>query len=255
MKTNKSLFRSSTTFTIAIAIAAVAIYTVKPQDARMSEELSGAVRRPRIQTQDQPDSPLGILSVRGDSATAHVPQVELVIVNRGVQAVRAYTIRYQTISGHSKGGGMQLTSASSIESMLQPGHTSSATVGEGTSYQDPIKKIVVSVDFVELADGATWGPDEYNSNDRLAGQRAGAQQTVEELMNLLNKEGPLAVMQSIERNIPAVAPPPGHSPEWLNAFDGGVGAIRERLKTAYNKSGIGVVESELRRPFDASDWR
>jgi len=150
---------------------------------------------------------------------------------------------------------MELTNANSVDSLLQPGYTASKTIGEGTAYSDPIRKIVVSVDFVELVDGSTWGPDEYKSSERLAGQRAGAHQAIEHLKNMLSRNGPLAVVQSIEEGLREIVPPTGHSLEWLNGFDGGVGTIRERLRAAYSKGGADVIESELRRPFDASDRR
>lgn len=252
----RSLLRPSM-LVFAVIITIVAFYAISsnPQHALISQEGLKPRQHPRIQIKDQPDSPLGILSAQGDSATAHVPQVDLVIVNRSIQPVRAYTLRYQTFSNRSKGGGSQLTSGGSIESVLQPGYTASETLGEGASYTDPIRKIVVSVDFVEFADGTMWGPDEYKSTERLAGQRAGAHQVVEHLMKILSKDGPLAVMQSVEGGMADVVPPTGHSPEWLNGFNGGVGAMRERLKTAYSKTGVGAIESELRRPFDASDRR
>lgn len=241
----------------AVAIVIVAFYAISnsPRQARGSQQPLEPQQPPTIQIQDQPESPLGIVSAKGNLATAHVPQVELVIVNRSVQPVRAYTLRYQTISGHSKGGGTDLTSSGSVNALLQPGRTASTIVGEGTSYTDPIAKIVVSVDFVELADGSTWGPDESKSSEMLAGQRAGAHQAIEWLTGILNKQGPLAVMQSIETGIHDVVPPPGKSAEWLTGFDGGRGAVKERVMTAYGKSGVGAIESELRRPFDASDRR
>ena len=137
MKRYKSLFRPSTLmFVVSVAVVAFYAISSKPQRAQISQGRLERGHSPRIQIKDQPDSPLGILSVRGDSATLHVPRVELVVVNKSIQPVRAYTLRYQTISGHSKGGGMELTSASSIDSVLQPGHTAFETIGEGTSYSD-----------------------------------------------------------------------------------------------------------------------
>lgn len=256
MNRYKSLLRPSTLiFTATIAIVALCAISSSPQHALISQERLNAPQHPNIQIKDQPDSPLEILSAQGDSATIYVPQVELVIVNRSIQPVRAYTLRYQTFSNRSMGGGTELTSISSVNSLLQPGYTISATVGEGASYTDPMKKIVVSVDFVEFADGTIWGPDESKSNESLAGQRAGAHQFIEHVMKQLSTDGPLAVMQSIEGSIADVVPPGGHSPEWLNGFNGGVGAMRVRLKAAYRKTGVSAIESELRRPFDASDTR
>lgn len=256
MKRFKSVVRSlALGFVVIVAVAAFYAVSSYPQQVRDSKEQGDPGQSPRIQISDQPDSPLVIFSIKGDSATAHVPQVEVSVVNRSIRPIRAYTLRYQTISDHSKAGGTQLTSASSVDSLLQPGYTASITLGEGTSYTDPIVKIVVSIDFVELADGSTWGPDESKSSDRLAGQRAGAHQAVEQLVNILHRDGPLAVMQHVEANTSEVIPPLGHSPEWRNGFEGGVGAMKVRLKAAYSKSGIAAVESELRRPFDASDVR
>ena len=75
------------------------------------------------------------------------------------------------------------------------------------------------MDFVEFADGTIWSPDEYKSNERLAGQRAGGHQFIEHLMKILSNDGPSAVMQSIEGSI-TVVPPASHSPEWLNGSTG-----------------------------------
>jgi hypothetical protein len=256
MKKYESLFRTSA-LVFLVTVTIVAFYSMsnnRPQ-ARSSQEPAVSRQFARIQIKNQSGSPLAILSAKGSGATSNVPQVELVVVNKATQPILAYTIRYQTVSSHSKGGGMELTNASSVDSLLQPGYTVSKTIGEGTEYSDPIKKIVVSVDFVELIDGSTWGPDEYKSSERLAGQRAGAHQAVEQLKNTLSRNGPFAVVQSVEGGLREIVPPSGHSLEWLNGFDGGVGSIKERLRAAYTKSGAGVIESELRKPFDASDRR
>jgi hypothetical protein len=210
---------------------------------------------PQVLVKPQANSPLSVISIKVDSATAYVPEVEVVVMNNSTQPIRAYTIRYETISTQSKAGGKLLINASSADLVLQPGHRESRVIGDGMKCSDPIRRIIVSIDFVEMTDGSIWGADVSRSKETLAGQRVGARIIFDHLRKVMKESGPLEVVKLLDGDNEDIIPPPDMSPEWVNGFRTGVGSIRGRLKYAYSKNGVGVIESELQKPFDASEIR
>lgn len=223
------------------------------QTTIQTKALAGVPQAPRVLVKPQANSPLSVVSIKDDSATPYVPEVEVVVMNKSTQPIRAYTLRYETISTQSRAGGKLLINASSANSVLQSGHTESRIIGDGMKCSDPIRKIIVSIDFVEMTDGSIWGPDVSRSRETLAGQRAGARIIFDRLRKIIKESGPLEVVKLLDEDNEDIMPPPDMSPEWINGFRTGVGSIRTRLKYAYSKNGVGVIESELQKPFDASE--
>ena len=203
---------------------------------------------------EQKNPPLRLSLDKGESFTATTPQLNVLVTNISARPIRAYAVRYDLFADESHSGGADLTNKESMHSVLLPGHSEVAGIGEGT-YTKPIDRVEVSIDFVEFTDGATWGPDTYKHGEQLAGMRIGAQ-TASKLFNkILKSGGPVAVINSIESSGADIVPPSDHSPEWIKGFEIGISAVRERLRHAYTEGGPTRIEMEIRRPFDASGWR
>lgn len=242
------LFISAVLFLVAFYAATPSYYI--PPVAHMAIAPS---QSSRFLVKPQPDAPLRLLFGKSDLDAAQVSEFEVVVGNNSVQPIRAYAIRYEILSGQSKIGGAELTNKMSDSSVLQSGQSESIYLGGDISHPDTIDNITISVDFVEFADGTSWGPDISKSKERLLGLRAGARVATSYFLDVLKQKGPQAVMNTIKEGAADLTPDPSHSLEWLDGFRGGVGAIRGRLESAYTKSGFLEIESELRRPFDASE--
>lgn len=218
------------------------------------EKTIRAVQTPKISIKKQMNSPLSIISIDNEKTTAYSPELEVVVMNQSNHPIRAYAIRFETISGQTTAGGSSLTNANSLDTVLHPGQKKSEIIGDGASYSDPIERIIVSIDFVEMTNGFVWGPDISKSKETLTGMRAGAKAITNQLLKILKERGPLEVAGTLERD-DDIIPPSGMSSVWVNGFHTGVGSIRARLKYAYNKGGIDIIESEILKPFDASQTR
>src|SRR5436853_7386696 len=133
------------------------------------QQSPNSTKSPLISIQPQPNAPLSLLVVKSDSATAHNPEFDLTVMNTSDKAIRAYAIRYDTVSAQSRPGGLELTNKQGPGAILRPGRSETMDIGGGVYQADDINRIIVSVDFVEFDEGSNWVPDTYKSAERLDG--------------------------------------------------------------------------------------
>jgi hypothetical protein len=120
------------------------------------------------------------------------------------------------------------------------------------------KTISVSIDFVEFADGTTWGLDIGNSRDRLAGQRAGAKTERQRLKDLFKSKGQSGLIDVLEGDDSDESESlnssnfANRSSQWLQGYHSGVMSIRYRVRRAL-QSGLDRVKVELDSPYDTSE--
>ncbi|HXU37174.1 MAG TPA: hypothetical protein VN937_12500 [Blastocatellia bacterium] len=211
--------------------------TIKPQ-------LKVAVKR-------QTDAPIAIkVSSVSEMATGS-PQIAFVITNLGDKAIRAYTIRWEATIGSSHSAGMVLTNINVQESIFTPGQSRSESLSSLPSSTTPITRLVLTVDYVEFLDGASWGPDVQKSAEMLAGQRAGARAEADRLLRLLNTRGPSSVIESYTADESETLVPSGNSEKWVQGFRSGRDTFRARLRNS-KQSSLDELRTELQRPFDLS---
>lgn len=234
-----------------------AFYTAisSPCISHVAHTTSVPLQSPSVLVTQQPDTPLGLSVVKSNLATTRTLGFEVIVENDSVQSIRAYAIRYERLSGNSKAGGAELTNKMSTSSVLQPGQSESVYLGKDIFQSDTIDNITIFVDFAEFMDGTTWGPDISKSKERLLGLRAGARAATRHFLGVLKQDGPQAVISLVKDGTANISPRSNHLPEWLDGFRAGIGAICGRLESTYTKSGLPEIESELGRPFDASEGR
>ena len=110
---------------------------------------------------------------------------------------------------------------------------------------------MLSVDFVEFADGTVWGPDTTRSTERLAGTRAGMSAERVRLLKVLKGSGEAAVISALESR-EEVSPSPGHSAEWSEGFRTGILQYRARLRRIHSDNGFSQVEFTLQQA--SGEW-
>jgi hypothetical protein len=146
---------------------------------------------------------------------------------------------------------------------MQPGKSDAKSTWDSFSPSAHVR--TYEVDFVEFADGTTWGADVCQSAERLAGERAGGAAAADRLLELLAVGGPDAVIKvvkgklgrspeaevkSIDERLSDITPPPEHSPAWEEGFRIGKRVIALRIKRSVELSGPVGLEPELRRRYD-----
>jgi hypothetical protein len=217
------------------------------------QQSTSSANPPIIFIQSQPNAPLSILAVKSDSATVHNPEFDLTVMNTSDKPIRAYAIRYDTVSTQSSAGGLELTNKQGHGAVLRPGRSETIDIGGGVYQADEIIRIMVSVDFVEFDDGLSWGLDTYKSAERLDGLRAGAHAAAQHLLKVLKAGGPATVFTALETDSMNLLPPSGHTDKWLEGFQEGISFIKERLKHNSPNRSASEIDFSLRQPVDASE--
>ena len=200
----------------------------------------------------QPNSPLLISLSTSSTVDAYEPKIQFQVSNVSRRLIRTYSIRHQDISAYSKSGGVILSMPNSIpyENLFQPGQSRLGEIS-GSIYSDPILKVKLSIDFVEFADGTTWGKDVHKSAEKLEGCRAGERAVSDALLPFLNTGGIQAVGEAFELDRLEIEAPPGVSSKWAEGFRLGKAVQRERIQRALKSGKPAEVESILRHPLDS----
>lgn len=199
----------------------------------------------RVSVRAQPDAPLRISSVVDNSDDADTPLIEFAVENVGAKPILAFWVSYDmVVHGTSVTLGRGVN-ANRQELILPPGKRRALAV-----FNPDREKVVLSVDFVEFADGSMWGADTAKYAESLAGERAGARAEAERLARLLKTGGLRAVKDAAAEKVDY----PDLTPETRRevSFLIGVRATRGRVLRASEKGGLPAVEAALRQPHDMS---
>lgn len=200
---------------------------------------------PEVLVATQPESPLIISPLRVEAPEPYIYEILYNLTNIGKKPIRAYTIRQVMFVGGQEQEAATWVDLDLTNKMLQPNQS----IPEGAVFQPFSKQtpsnFTLSVDFIEFADGTTWGADLIKSAERMAGRRAGARESVKHLNKIFKEGGASAVMKALDSGALDFPPPAGHSAEWNDAFNDGKKMTKSRLKRAMNKGGLHQVERAL----------
>jgi len=225
--------------------------------SRERENSLGLSAASAIQTQDpvitvavQDNAPLTISSVASNSpfdADSQTLEFGYYIINTSPKPIRAYAIKQERSLDGARGGvNVSLYNLQLANSVLRPNESS--FVGD-TASLTPGKKNIVTliVDFVEFSDGSRWGADSIKSSVQAAGQRAGARNVSERLLQILNKGKIEDVISEIDEASTTADIPANESEEWRIGFRQGRAAVLNRLRRSKGKNSTRELERELRR--------
>ena len=207
----------------------------------IAADVTASAQSVQLKVKAQPDSPLSIRSARVVFDDPHKPAFEYTVVNNNDKPIRAYTIRQDD--------GLTGSNLSMLNSPLQPGQSLWEAYDNAT-YSEPVRTILLSVDFVEFADGTAWGPDTTRSSQRLAGMRTGMSVERNRLLTILNDEGVAKLTSDLDAEL-EVNPPSGNSSEWSEGFRIGTLQYRARLRRTRTQGGTPLLESILRQAVGA----
>jgi hypothetical protein len=201
---------------------------------------------PAIAVRSQPETPLFISSVNVVSSGPGSVEFTYSVTNASAKPVRAYAIKLEDEEGGVQVSSVTLYSLELTRSAMQPNE--SEVIPDGCDFRSgKVRRVVLSVDYVEFEDGTKWGADSTKSSERLAGQRAAAHAVSKRLLQILSSGNPADVVSAIEAGVVNVEPPPGRSEEWTEGFRVGRNSVTGQLKRAQTKGGLGQIEIELQR--------
>ena len=212
----------------------------------------GQASSPTVSMAPQDDAPLRIISTSVVSAEPPNFRLQVMIQNQSLKGIRAYTLVSETASDKKQGGHTDLLNLRT--NIWQPTVIKATEVSD--TQNDPIVSVKLTIDFVEFADGTTWGPDTQHSSDILLGQREGARVERRRLRQLLRGKGPKAVIDDIQvADFSKAEALVGreHSAHWFDGFHSGVSSIQRRLKQASLSTNAEQIETELSKPFDTAE--
>ena len=166
----------------------------------------------------------------------------------GAKPIRAYNISQITLRGTQDSRGMLLSNLELSNVVLRPGQYFTESITYQPSADKP-NQVTLSVDFVEFADGTTWGPNLYKADEMLDGQRAGAREAKKRILKAYKSDGVQAALNLVED--PATAAPlPEAAQTWKAGYNRGYSFTTRRLKALLKEGEINKVEAELRRLSD-----
>ncbi len=219
--------------------------------------IAATQQTPKIIIHEQQGSPVIISAQYVDASTPTRPIFTYVLANVSGKPIRAYTIKHEVSYGDDqyKSRGANSVQLPSMSQALLPSQSRQEEGGGEARYNQPVNEIVLSVDFVEFADGTTWGEDEYKFAEKLAGVRAGGKAALKKFREKLNKGGLDALSDVLTQDDITAPDILNGSQERKEGFETGVSVVRNRLRRAKDKGGLEAVTRELAKPFDASEGR
>lgn len=206
-----------------------------------------------VEKKKQPGSPLIIGNmVIAESEDGRMPEITFTVTNKSDKVIIAYAVKHEGAFGQGAVAGAITNISPDSERALLPGRSPHMEIG-GIEYSGMPETMILSVDFVEFADGTRWGLDTMKTGERVDGTRAGAQAVRDALLLILKAGGVDAVVQSLDTIEPQADQSSLHSSEWLDSFSTGVKWMRERVRRKGRD--YSSVEKELQHSPDFKDER
>jgi len=208
---------------------------------------------PTVIITPQPGAPLQIISTWVESGKPDNFRLVAQVQNQSNKGIRAYTLNSLIASDKQQNGRSQFMNLTQSAAIWQP--TEIRTIEVSDSQDNQIKRVTLTLDFVEFVDGTEWGPDSANSHDLLAGQREGAKLTRRHLHQVMRTQGLDAVVVEIKKGEDGQSKPTttgGHSNQWAEGFRNGVASVRRRISNAISSGNKDRIKTELDRIFDTS---
>ncbi|HKS40031.1 MAG TPA: hypothetical protein VJX74_05405 [Blastocatellia bacterium] len=231
---------------VMLIVSCLAILTVGAREPLkgQSPDNKPLVKKPvLVEKKEQSGSPLSIGNmVIAESEDGQMPEILFTVTNKTDKVIIAYAVKHEGAFGQSALTGVISNISPDSERALLPGRSPQMEIN-GIEYSGMPETMILSVDFVEFADGTRWGPDTMKTGERVDGTRAGARALREALIPILKAGGVDAVVRSLDAIEPQADQSSFRSSEWLDSFSTGVKWMRERVRRKgqdYSK-----VEKEL----------
>jgi hypothetical protein len=202
------------------------------------------VQSPNVFVENQAGSPLRIVLVEIKTEPG-TTELVFELTNTSTKLIRAYAIQQKVASGEKQRKESVFNDLSLAGLSLSP--ESSRKEITTIEVLDPKPTIALSVDFVEFADGSTWGIDNSASAERLKGQRTGFKSLNNLYSETYKKEGAVGLTKALESASQFSPVPDGYSSEWKAGFRTGQRIAAGRLKKTLEAGDTKKVEALIKR--------
>jgi hypothetical protein len=204
------------------ALAVVLLRTTFSQTQRPDYSLQQPVK---VEVLDQKDCPLRVSVDYVDNSALSFQNINFSLQNISTKSVRAYTLL-----GDGKRSGKVVTNFffTTLFHTLEI-NTNSFAVERQNITED--ETVLLSVDYVEFADGSSWGGDTQAKSIEIAGQRDGVKAAIRRAKNaLMNQDanttdGMIGLLNQDIKEITVDIPPTGQPDEWKKGFQSGFKAV------------------------------
>lgn len=254
MKANKALW----VFVVVVCVVTVASVSASfmPPKANVNQQATDM-----IMPVNPVDAPLLIELARPSTVQSGAVSGSIsVMATINLKAVSNKPINAFAIGRGSKtvnvsDADIRITNCLSADCILQPGQFKTTSVEAITS--DPLKKILLFIDFVEFTDGTTWGSNDSQAVEHLSGQREGAKAALKQIKELLKTRDRASLISNLsDDNLNELTSKVSeHSERWREGFEMGAAITRNRLKRVLQKGDDSLLNNELQQPYDALGGR
>jgi hypothetical protein len=187
----------------------------------------------------QPDSPLQPENII-DVSYAGGDEIGLTLKNISNKTIRAYgfeILSYPFLDSNQPTRNFQ--GSSSIESKNWIPAQATVDNSLGQNFLDA-SKVVIRLDFIEFADGTTWGKDTYHYHDMVLGFRAGMLAATQRLLAAISNETNLQNIDLLNLQPTKVV-----SEGWLSEFKNGVQEVRSRISNVRSQQEANAILSAI----------
>jgi hypothetical protein len=201
---------------------------------------------PAIVAPAQPGSPITISAARGGVSNLETTDLEFTITNVSQKVITAFAY-YQDVEA---AGDKLQTSALQYLQLTDTQLPPNQSMINYSAYQNLSSEkhqVTLQIDYVQFADGTTWGADFYKSGDAIAGERAAATLLTKRLVKILNTANAGQVMSAIEAGAGNIEAPSTRTDQWQQGFRLACNTLVRRVKEAESKGGWPGVQAELHR--------
>lgn len=201
---------------------------------------------PAIVIPPQSGSPITISAARAGVSDLETTDIEFTITNVSQKVITAFAYYQDVEAAGEKHQTSALQYLQLTDSQLAPNQS----VTDYSAYQNLASEkheVTLQIDYVQFADGTTWGADFSKSGEVIAGERAAATILTKRLVKILNTDNAGQVMSAIEAGAGNIEPPSTRPDQWQEGFRLACNTLVRRIKEAESKGGWPRVQAELHR--------
>jgi hypothetical protein len=218
----------------------------------INQQKSNSRPDPVVTIQVDPASPLEI-TTRPRWFDEKTFEIYVVVKNISEKSITAYATTTYNLSVPDLSKACFIYTLAVPGKILTKGKSDGKSQWNGTNSDNKLPQLEFAVDFVEFADGTTWGVDYCQAKEHLDGYRAGLRTARALFKQMLTDSGAEKLIAELNRGPLNIDSPSGHSDLWEKSFKSGIERMRESVIQAYQQRGFPEIEIELNRPIGPSE--
>lgn len=159
-----------------------------------------------VEIESQTGIPVQIVSATASGHANELSDATLTVKNLAKSRVMAVGVKWTIVSGNNSSEAYTIVDYSAStgprgSNRIQPGDTAEIDSSlQSRLYKGRVDRVSVGLDYVELADGARYGPDESDQRSKLEERRSGRWAERIRLREILKRRGIDALIAELQRD-------------------------------------------------------